>query len=408
MKKLFNLRTCILLLGVGLFALFSCDAEQTGMEDIIDVQETFDQPTTTSSNKTLNVLITGTVLNPVTGEPIHRARVQVGNAVAFSNAVGRWGVRLGNTGDELMVRVTKEDHVDFIFPVSFCDVSDNSSIDWDIDLPPSQPSVPLTAGTESRLTYEYKDVAYTVTVPASVTSVNTSITVGPGGTAVGEGISRYFAIVGIDFEDDQGQLLFEENYDFANEVVISYDPLEAAQLEIITTNSVNRKVLSGGIGSINPAALEDDAPGCFQELALEWQESIEEAVEAAESNSDPETVSTIFVDELYEEFLEELCSVEEDFFEVNIPEVWLDGNVTVSNTTEGTLLLGIGIVTDTLGIYLVDIEGEPYLVDQEGEPIPVDQAKDSFENQLIIEEECKCNCGEGSGPVPHQGTADGG
>ena len=408
MKKLFNLRTCILLLGVGLFALYGCDAEQTDMEDLVDVQETFDQPTS-SSSRARNILITGTVLNPVTGESINRARVQVGNAVAFSNARGRWGVKLGNTGDELMVRVTKEDHVDFIFPVSFCDVRDNSTIDWTIDLPPNQPSVVFTPGTEARISYEYKEVIYTVTVPADATDRNTSITVGPGGTVVGEGISRYFAIVGIDFEDDEQELTLEENYDFANEVVISYEPLAAAELDTIVSSNLFPKVLSGGIGSINPAAFERDAPECFEEIAMEWQEAIEEAMDARESNINAQRVSTIFIDELYEEFLEELCGVEEELFDVNIPEVWLDGNVTVNNTIEGTLLLGIGIVTDTLGIYLIDQEGEPYLVDREEKPFPVDRADEPHDNILTIEDECRCNCGGGGDSgIPHQGTADGG
>lgn len=407
MKKLLNLRMFILLLGVGLFALFGCDAEQLEMEDLVDVQETFEQPAT-SNSRARNILITGTVLNPVTGEPINRAKVQVGNAVAYSNVRGRWGVKLGNTGDELMVRVTKENHVDFIFPVSFCDVRDDSTIDWTIDLPPSQPSVSFTSGTEARISYEYKEVIYTVTVPANATDRNTRITVGPGGTVVGEGISRYFAIVGIDFEDDEQELVFEENYDFANEVVISYDPLAAAELDTIVSSRLFSDILSGGIGSINPAALEIDAPDCFQEIAIEWQEAMEEAMDTKNSNRDAKTVSTIFVDELYEEFLEELCSVEEDMFDVNIPEVQLDGNVTVNNTIEGTLLLGIGIVTDTAGIYLVDQAGEPYLVNQEGVPFPVDQADNSHENLLTIEDECRCNCGGGSGPVPHQSTADGG
>ncbi len=389
-----------------MFALFGCDAEQTGMENLVDVQESFDQPTTTN-NKTLDVLITGTVLNPVTGEPIHRAKVQVGNAVAFTNTRGRWGVRLGNTGNELFVKVTKEDHVDFIFPVSFCDIRDGSSIDWDIDLPPSQPSLSFTPGKEATLSYKYKEVTYTVTVPANATNRSKSITVGPGGTAVGEGISRYFAIVGIDLEDDERELLFEENYDFVNGVVISYDPLAAAQLDTIVASNLFSEILSGGIGSINPAAFEEDVSECFREIATEWQDALEEAIDAKESKTNAKTVSTLFVEELYEEFLEELCGVEEEFFDVNIPEVWLDGNVTVSNTIEGTLLLGIGIITDTEEIYLVDKEGEPFSIDKEGKPFPIDQEDNSFENLLEIEEECRCNCGRG-GTTPHQGTADGG
>ena len=396
MKKLINLRMCILLLGVGLFALFSCDAELTDMEDLVDLQETFDQATS-SSSRARNILITGTVLNPVTGEPINRAKVQVGNAVAFSNTRGRWSVKLGNTGDELMVRVTKDDHVDFIFPVSFCDIRDNSTIDWTIDLPPNQPSVVFTPGTEASISYEYKEVIYTVTVPADATDRNTSITVGPGGTVVGEGISRYFAIVGVDFEDDEQELVFEENFDFANEVVISYDPLAAAELDTILSSSLFPEVLSGGIGSINPAVFERDAPECFQEIAMEWQEAMEQARDAKESSNNAELVSTIFVDELYEDFLEELCGVEEDFFDVNIPEVELDGNVTVNNTTEGTLLLGIGIITDTEEIYLVDQEGEPYLIDREGEPFPVGQSTEPFDNILTIEDECRCNCSGADG-----------
>jgi len=359
MKRFLNFKTSLFLLGIGFFALFGCEAELVESEELVDVQEAFSRAT--------NVTIKGTIKDPVTDAPIKDAIIRIGHNQAISNSNGDWILRLRETGPGAVVNVIANGRVDFVFPASFRQVLSFSTINWDIELPLLQPDIEFEPGEEATSSYTYDGVVYTVTIPGDVIDEPTKFTVGPGATVVGSGISGAFAVVGVDYDDDddidsefataKSRDLNGENYELGGEIEITYNPLEAAQ--------------SNGIGSINPVALEDDAPAGAQEAAQDVLDAIDAALDALASGASPFEVALAFVLELYGLDIDE---VEENE----------DGTITIQNCIEGTLQPGTGDVTDTGE--LVEI-GEDC---QNGEPVPLADGNGEVIN------------------IPHQGTADAG
>lgn len=350
MKILLNVRMVLLLVAMGLLTVFtSCgNLDKKEMEEIEDLQESFPSSTVRAEL----VTITGTILDPETQEPLEGVSVTIGTETAITDENGFYSITLEETNAGALVVVDLEGYVDLVFPVSFENYTDGDSVDWAITLPESQPASNFTPGEETVDTFTYLGVVYTVTIPADATDSAIPVSVGPSGTVVGAGISGSFATVGVHVETE------EEDFNFDNEVGVSYDPLEAAT--------------SGGIGSINPAATEPDAPPEAAAAAAAVQDAVDAAQEILDEGGDPSDANAAFVEELYE-----------GADEVSINE---DGEVVIVTTVEGGVLPGNGVVTE---------DGNLTPIDEEGEPI-------EDEVVVIIDEET------GEVPdIPHQSTADG-
>ncbi len=362
MKAFLNFKSALLLLlVVGLFTSFGCGVEKAEIDELVDVQESFPAATSRAENVTISGTITDPEnVDPFTGEqlPLANAVVIIGTDTVLTDEDGNFSITLEDAGAGAVVRVDLDGHVDLVFPVSFADYEDNSSVDWSINLPESQLTTDFEPGTAVLDTFFYLGVPYVVEIPADAADQPIEIAIGPAGTVVGAGISGAFAVTGVHIETP------EENFEFDNEIAISYNPVDAAQ--------------SGGIGSANPAALEPDAP----EGAAAAAEEVEDAIAAAEAvidaGGDPEDAAAAFVEEIYD-----------GADEVSVDE---DGNVVVVDTVEGSVLPGTGVVTEEDTLEQIDENGEP-VEGENGEEGGVD----------LIDEET------GEVPsVPHQGTADGG
>ena len=315
MKRFLILKTGFILLSVGWLMILGCNADLITQDEVSAVQETFESP---SSNRSIKVTIIGTILDPVSRAPVVGATVKIGDIITTTKSNGKFAVSLGNITTGLIVNVTALNHVDFIFPVSFDESVDGSLVNWDIELPRLQPSIPFEPGFDSYSTFNYDGVTYTVKVPADISNTPTTFTVGPGGTVVGTGISGVFAVVGIDFEDDQNGLSDEdfdeaENYILSSPVSITYNPLDA--------------VLTRGIGSYHPAASEEDATPGAQTAAKDVEDAIDAAQAAISNRARSSEIAAIFIAELYGLEVEEV-------------QVNANGTVTVENCIEGTLQPG--------------------------------------------------------------------
>jgi len=344
---------------MGLFVLVGCDVDQADMDDVVDLQESF-----AASSRAENITISGIVTDPgnldtLTGEPIPLAnvKVKIGSDSTFTDANGFYSISLEETGPGAVVKVELEDHVDLIFPVDFSNYADNATETWSMTLPETQDTFAFEPGAPLSGSFEYLGVLYFVDIPADVALLPIEIAVSPAGTVVGPGISGAFAITGIHIETP------EEDFEFDNEVAVAYNPLIAAQ--------------NNGIGSINPAALEEDAPGGAAEAAEEAEAALEVAQDIIDAGGTLADATTAYIEELYD-----------DADEVSVDD---NGNIVIVDTVEGSVLPGTGVVTEEDTLVQIDEEGEP-VVDENGEEEEVD----------LVDEET----GETT-DIPHQGTADG-
>ena len=364
MKIIFN-SIITLLLAVGLFTSFGCGVEKAQLDELVDQQESF------ATSRAENITITGFITDPekidsltlapdpdnpdlLIGDPLPLANVvvKIGDDSVFTDASGFFMLVIEEPINGAVVKVVLEDYVDLVFPVDFGNYEDNSTVNWDINLPETQDTVFFMPGASSVDTFFYLGVPYVVEIPADAAQEAIDVSFGPTGTVVGAGISGAFAVVGIHIETP------EENFQFDNEVSISYNPLDAAS--------------SGGIGSINPAALEPDAPEGAAIAAAELAAAIETAEAIIDAGGTLADAATAFVEELYD-----------GADEVSVDE---DGNVIIVDTVEGSVLPGTGVVTEDDTLEQIDEDGEP--VEEEGEDL-IDEDGDIAD-------------------VPHQGAGDAG
>lgn len=365
MKFFLNV-TMVLLLIVGLFTSFGCGVEKVELDELVDQQESY-----AATSRAENVTIMGTITDPEKVDstnlipdpnnpdslifsplPLAGVVVRIGSDSAVTDGNGFYSIVLEESTAGAVVEVELEGYVDLVFPVSFANYDDNSTENWSISLPETQDTTSFIPGIPSVDTFFYEGVPYIVEIPADAAQEPIDVAIGPSGTVVGPGISGAFAVTGIHIETP------EENFEFDNEIAVSYNPLDAA--------------MSGGIGSVNPAATEPGAPSEATQAAEEVQAALDAAQEVIDAGGDPADAATAFVEEIYD-----------GADEVSLDD---DGNVVVVNTVEGNVLPGTGVVTEDNTIEQIDENGEP--VEEESEDL-ID------EDGEVVD-------------VPHQGTGDGG
>lgn len=347
MKIFLNVKIVLLLL-VGLLTSFGCGVEKVDLSEFDDLQESF--PATTRAE---NVTLAGVLVDPILKEPIAGATIQIGAVSVQTDENGAYAITIEESVLGAAVSITKEGLVDLSFPVDFSDLEDNATIDLAIEIPEAQDPIQFVPGEAVTQTFFYLGVAYEVEIPADAFDEPMEIAIGPSGSVVGPGVSGAFARVGLHIETPL------EDAEFNNAIGLNYDPIQAA--------------LSGGIGGLHPQSF---LPIATPEARLAAQNLLAALAAAAAVTTNGGTqveATTVFIEESYP-----------NSEEISVAE---NGDLEIVNTVEGTLIPGIGLITENGTLEQLDDSGVPI----EGESID------------LIDEETG-----GTNNIPHQGVGDGG
>jgi len=366
MKILLNVRMVLLLVAMGLLTVFtSCgNLDKKGMEEIADLQESF--PTATSRAE--NVTITGTLTTQERKEPLEGATVQVGTQSTLTKADGTFQLVLEETNGNTLASIKLRGCTDLFFTVDFGRYEDGDMVDWSAQLSRLQRAIQYTPGQESSRTFNSLGVLYAVTIPEDAAPQPFAVHVGPSGTIVGKGIPGSFALVNLSIQTadetgfHSGVIAGPRNFRFAEAIEVRFDILLAAT--------------TGGIGSLNPAALLPGANVEAVEAAENYIDAINDAQTILFNGGNEEDALKVLVIGLYGD---EDADEEDDVDSVLFDE---DGNLILSSDFSGIVLPGIGLVTRDGNLILLTNEGE------------------------LVEEIDLTDPDEG-GSIPHQATADG-